>query len=259
MRAEHGGQDRGVAGEASGFAGGEGLVGVEVCCLEGAGQDGVVDGDDHGGGGLGVQVVGGEVFEELGESEPAAVPPVEGPVRLLWSWLAHPSGCGHRVDHLGQDAAARAGTVKCPVVVPSPLSCSVSEHLSRAACSSERTSSFSWASTTCWSGSTASIARRATRRSWSGLYRRAFSTGWLPRPGAVRRSRRRQLAGGVHDHRGVPGETSPASRASAVASCPDSSSVASATWRAASERETVVVLASQASGPVNPASFAAPA
>ena len=56
-----------------------------------------------------------------------------------------------------------------------------------------------------------------------------------------------------------PGETKPASRASAVASCPESRSAASATWRAASERETVVVLATQASVPVNPASFAAPA
>ncbi len=66
--------------------------------------------------------------------------------------------------------------VKCPVVVPSPLSCRVSEHFSRAACSSVRMSSFSWASTIFWSGSTASIARRAMRRSWSGLNRAAFST-----------------------------------------------------------------------------------
>ena len=37
-------------------------------------------------------------------------------------------------------------------------------------------SSFSWASTIFWSGSTASIARRAMRRSWSGLNRAAFAT-----------------------------------------------------------------------------------
>ena len=98
-------------------------------------------------------------------------------------------------------AAARAGMVKCPVVVPSPLSCRVSEHFSRAACSSVRMSSFSWASTIFWSGSTASIARRAMRRSWSGLNRAAFSTSdalddlalLLAHPG-------RELAGGTDDH-----------------------------------------------------------
>ena len=81
--AEDGGQDAGGAGEAAGFAGREGLVGVEVGGLEGAGEDGVVDGDDHGGGGLVVQVVGGQVLEELGERESAAVPPVERPVRRV--------------------------------------------------------------------------------------------------------------------------------------------------------------------------------
>ncbi len=80
LGAEDGGEDAGVAGEAAGFSGGEGLVGVEVGCLQSAGQDGVVDGDDNRGSTLGVQVVGGEVLEELGERESAAVPPVEGPV-----------------------------------------------------------------------------------------------------------------------------------------------------------------------------------
>ena len=80
LAAEDGGEDAGVAGEPAGFAGREGLVGVEVGCLQGAGEDGVVDGDHDGGGGLGVQVVGGQVLEELGEREAAAVPPVERPV-----------------------------------------------------------------------------------------------------------------------------------------------------------------------------------
>ena len=105
-------------------------AGVQPRGLHGAGQDGVVDGDDHGGGALGVQVVGGQVLEQLGEREPAAVPPVERPVR-------HGSWPGSRIRRgaviasmtLPSIAAASAGTVKCPVVVPSPLSCSVSEHL----------------------------------------------------------------------------------------------------------------------------------
>ena len=85
-----------------------GLVGVEVGCLQRAGEDGVVDGDHDGGGGLGVQVVGGQVFEELGERESAAVPPVERPVCLLDA-LAHPSGCGHRVDDLAQHRCGQGG------------------------------------------------------------------------------------------------------------------------------------------------------
>ena len=234
------------------------LVGVEVGCLQRAGQDGVVDGDDDGGGGLGVQVVGGQVLEELGEGESAAVPPVEGPVVAV-------VGPGSRIRRgaviasmiLPSIAAARAGMVKCPVVVPSPLSCRVSEHFSRAACSSVRMSSFSWASTIFWSGSTASIARRAMRRSWSGLNRAAFatsdaSTTWrcssLTPVG--------QLAGGSDDHCRVVGETSPASRASAVASCPESSHPPGRPAGRRLRARRVVVLASQASAPVNPASLA---
>ena len=48
------------------------------------------------------------------------------------------------------------------------------------------------------------------------------------------------------------GETSPASRASAVASCPESSSPARATWRAASARDTVVVFAEPGVGTGEP-------
>ena len=107
--AEDGGQDAGGAGEPAGFAGGERLVGVEVGCLHRTGQDGVVDGDDHGGGGLGVQVVGGQVLEELGERESAAVPPVERPVLLLECLVAHPSGCGHRVDDLAEHRCGQGG------------------------------------------------------------------------------------------------------------------------------------------------------
>ncbi len=98
-------------------------------------------------------------------------------------------------------AAARAGMVKWPVVVPSPLSCRLREHFSRAACSSVRMSSFSWASTIFWSGSTASIARRAIRRSWSGLNRAAFATSSVStvwRCSALTPCR--ELAGGSDDH-----------------------------------------------------------
>ena len=154
-----------------------GLVGVEVGCLHRAGQDGVVDGDDHGRSRLRVQVVRREVLEELGEREAAAVPPVEGTVcAAVGTWLRIRRGAVIASMTLPSIAAASAGMVKWPVVVPSPLSCRVSEHLARAACSSLRMSSFSWASTIFWSGSTASIARRAMRRSWSGLNRAAFST-----------------------------------------------------------------------------------
>jgi len=44
--------------------------------LEGSDEDGVVHGDHDGGGGPGVQVLGGQVFEELGERESTAVLPV---------------------------------------------------------------------------------------------------------------------------------------------------------------------------------------
>ena len=149
--------------------------------------------------------------------------------------------------------------MKCPVVVPSPLSCRVSEHLSRAACSSDRMSSFSWASTTCWSGSMASIARRASRRSWSGLNRVACSTRWASTtwrcssltvwvvgPWRARSPRHDRARPGRH--RGP--------RRWRRGPCP-------ARWptrpaRAASDRDTVVVFATQASVSVNPASLRGP-
>ena len=169
---EDGGEDPGAAGEASGFAGGDGLAGVEAGGLEGPGEDGVVDGDHDGGGGPGVQVLGGQVLEELGERESAAVVPVEA--RRRRSRIRLGAVIESRI--LRRNAAAVLGTVKCPVVVPSPLSCRLNEHLDRAISSSAATRSFSWASTTAWSGSMVSIARRATRRSWSGSNRCAFST-----------------------------------------------------------------------------------
>jgi len=61
---EDGGDDPGAAGEPSGFAGGEHLPGVEVGGLQRSGEGVEVDLDQHGGGGLGVEVVGGQVFEE---------------------------------------------------------------------------------------------------------------------------------------------------------------------------------------------------
>ena len=173
----------------------------------------------HGGSGLGVQVVGGQVFEELGERESAAVPPVEGTVMLLEPGSRMRRGAVMASMTLPSMAAARAGMVKWPVVVPSPLSCRVSEHLSRAACSSLRMSSFSWASTIVWSGSTASIARRARRRSWSGLNRAAFSTrdaSTVWRCSSVTPSGSCPVARTITA--ACSGETRPASSASAVAS-----------------------------------------
>ena len=200
------------------------LVGVEVGRLDGAGQDGVVEGHDHGGCALVVQVVCGEVLEELGEGEAArrcrqsndrSTPTAESGSRIL-------RGAVIASMTLPRIAAASAGMVKWPVVVPSPLSCSVSEHFSRAACSWLRMSSFSWASTIFWSGSTASIARRARRRSWSGLKRAAFLHQTPSRPhDAARRSPLLVVGRSrARSPRREPGETSPASRASAVASCP---------------------------------------
>ena len=134
----------GAAGEASGFAGGDGLAGVEVGRLERPVEPVVVDGDHHGGGGLGVQVVGGQVLEELGEREPAPVPPVEARRRRARDASA---GCGHRVEDLAQDRSgeARDGEVSgggaVAVVVQAQRA------LARAVSSSVATSWFSWAST----------------------------------------------------------------------------------------------------------------
>ena len=201
------GRMRGVAGEPAGFAGGEGLVGVEV------GQPSsrplrtlwsmvtttvaAVFGCRWS--------VGGARAARRTRARGGAASRTTGPRRadLARASVGVRSSCRGSCARI---AAARAGTVKCPVVVPSPLSCSVSEHLSRAACSSERMSSFSWASTTLWSGSTASIARRAMRRSWSGLNRPAFATETGFNDLALLRAHRlRQLARGLHDHRRVPG------------------------------------------------------
>ena len=107
---------------------------------------------------------------------------------------------------LARIAAASAGTVKCPVVVPSPLSCSVSEHLSWAACSSERTSSFSWASTIGLVGfdgldrSASDPAQLVGAEPAGLLHQRRFDD--LPLLGAHPVG---QLTGGLHDHRRVPG------------------------------------------------------
>ena len=76
--AEDRGDEPGAAGEAAGFAGGDGVSGVESGGLEGAGKGVVVEGDHDGGRGPVVQVVGGQVLEELGERNAAAVSPVEG-------------------------------------------------------------------------------------------------------------------------------------------------------------------------------------
>ena len=80
------------------------LAGVEVGGLQGPGQDGVVDGDHDGGGGPGVQVLGGQVLEERGEGESAAVVPVES-----FSALTHPPWGGHRVEDLAQERRRRGG------------------------------------------------------------------------------------------------------------------------------------------------------
>ena len=73
-------------------------------------------------------------------------------------------------------AAARAGMVKCPVVVPSPLSCRRQRALVPGGLLLAADELVLVGVDDFWSGSTASIARRAMRRSWSGLNRAAFST-----------------------------------------------------------------------------------
>ena len=154
------------------------------------------------------------------------MPPVERPVRSL----AEP---GSRIRRgaviasmiLPRIAAAEAGTVKWPVVVPSPLSCSVSEHLSWAACSSVRTSSFSWASTTRLVGFDGLDRPAGDAAELVGTEPAAFATSWLRRPGAApRRLTVRQLTGGLHDHRRMPGRDQAGIERSAVASWPESSS-----------------------------------
>ena len=111
---------------------------------------------------------------------------------------------------LRRNAAAVLGTVKCPLVVPSPLSCRLSDALDRAISSSVATRSFSWASTFAWSGSMVSIARRATRRSWSGSNRCAFSTREVSTSRAlVVAAPVRQLLGRLDDDRCVRGGEQP--------------------------------------------------
>ena len=225
LGAEDGGEDAGGAGEASGFACGECLVGVEVGCFHRAGEDGVVDGDHHGGGGLGVQVVGGEVLEELGEREAAAVPPVERTV-LLASSLAHPSGCGHRVDDLAEHRRCQGGDGE----VSGGGAVAVVVQRQRALCPG-------------------GLLLAADELVLVGVHNRLVGFDGLdgaageaaelvgaepgrllheclpPRPGAAQRSR---VSGSCPVARTITaacsGETRPASSASAVASCPESSS-----------------------------------
>ena len=200
-RSEDRREDAGGAGQAAGFAGGEGLVGVEVGCLEGAARTvwSMVTTT------VAAVLVCRWSVGRCSRSSANASP-------RRWRQSKDPVACWFRCASVGvrsstsmtlpSIAAASAGMVKCPVVVPSPLSCRVSEHFSRAVCSSVRMSSFSWASTIFWSGSTASIARRAMRRSWSGLNRAAFSTR-LGSPRLWRCSSLtpgRQLTGGSDDH-----------------------------------------------------------
>ena len=177
LRSEDRGEDARGAGQAPGLSSREAVVGIEVGCLHRTREDGVVDGDDHGGCGLRVQVVCGEVLEELGERESAAVPPVEGAICCL---RAHPSGCGRGVDDLAEHGSGQgrdgevAGGGAVTVVVQGQRAL-----LPGGLLFFERMRSFSWASTTVLSGSAASIARRAIRRSWSGLNRAAFAISSL--------------------------------------------------------------------------------
>ena len=150
--------------------------------------------------------------------------------------------------------------MKWPVVVPSPLSCSVNEHLSWAACSSVRTSSFSWASTTRLVGfdgldrAAGDAAELVGAETGGLLHQVGFDELAL-----LIADPTRQLTGGVHDHRRVPGGDQAGVERCGGGVVPDSSSVASATSRAALEPDTVVVFATQAPVPVNPASLAVPA
>ena len=81
LAAEHGGDDAGVAGQPAGLAGADRLAGVEAGRLEPVAQLLLVDGHHDGGGGLGVQVVGGQVLQELAERQPASVVPVGAQAR----------------------------------------------------------------------------------------------------------------------------------------------------------------------------------
>ena len=157
-------------------------------------------------------------------------------------------------------AAARRGTVKWPLVVPSALSWKVSEHRSRAVSSSVRTRSFSWASTAAVSGSTVARTRLARRRSWSGSKRWACCTRVAS---TVARCSGLTVVGSwslaVRITAAWAGESRPSSRAVAVVSWPVCSSVARWTSRAAVVRLVLVCWAVQASVPENPASWAVPA
>ena len=154
----------------------------------------MVDGDHHGGGGLGVQVVGREVLGSSANASPRRCRQSndQSGVALPEPGSRMRRGAVMVSRILARIAAASAGTVKCPVLVPSPLSCIVNEHLAWAACSSVRTCSFSWASTTLWSGSTASIARRATAAELVGAPGGLLHQVGYERYGGSGQSRQRQ-------------------------------------------------------------------
>ena len=143
--------------------------------------------------------------------------------------------------------AASVGTRKWPLVVPSPWSCRVSRACARAACSSSTSCWSSWASTTDRSCSTASSARRATRRSWTGSSRCALSTSDSSTCCLCSRERRRgsrEVAWAMTDACAV--EISPAPSAACVAPSRSSRSPASRASRAALAEPDRVCVANHA-------------
>ena len=100
-----GGQDPGAAGEASGLGGGDPVAGVEAGRGQLVAELVVVEGEDHGGGDLAVQAVGGQVLEHLDER--LALP--AGPVRVgvgAGVGAAAARG-GELLDGLAQDGAGQ--------------------------------------------------------------------------------------------------------------------------------------------------------
>ena len=107
LATEDGGDDAGVADQAAGLAGADALTGVEAGRLEAVAQLFLVDGHDDGGGGLGVQVIGGQVLENLAERQPAGVVPVGARAGLgahlrLGGAQTAAAGRGHRFHDLAE-------------------------------------------------------------------------------------------------------------------------------------------------------------
>ena len=155
-------------------------------------------------------------------------------------------------------AAARAGMVKCPVVVPSPLSCRVSEHFCPGGLllgADELVLVGVHDPLVGFDGldrptgePTELVGAEPGRLRHQGRFSRSGAALRSPCPATDRwRGRSPPRVLGRRDRR--PGL--PRWRRDRRPSSP-----ASATCRAASARDTVVVFASQASAPVNPASFA---